>query len=84
VARLQQRIDNSAQQDHSHTRLQAQIDKLMQYDELREHIIKFWLAPENQRTETWIEHRDINEVMLATSLAPGGLLELLVPGPARP
>lgn len=84
VARLQQRIDNLAQQDHSHARLQAQIDKLMQYSELRQHIINFWLAPEHQRTETWLEHREINEVMLATSLVPDGLLELLVPGTTPP
>ena len=80
VARLQQRQHTLAQRDHSKTSLQAQIDELMQYGELREHIISFWLAPEHQRTETWLEHRDINEVMLATSLAPDGLLELLVPG----
>jgi hypothetical protein len=84
VSRLQQRIDNSEQQYHSHTRLQGQIDKLMQYSELREHILNFWLAPEHQRTQTWLEHRDINEVMLATSLAPDGLLELSVPGAKRP
>ena len=39
----------------------------------------FWRAPENQRTDTWVEHRDINEVMLATSLKPEGFLILLPP-----
>ena len=36
----------------------------------------FWLNPEHQQAETWIEHRDINMVMLATSLSPDGYLKL--------
>jgi len=35
-------------------------------------IENFWLAGENQSVASWSEHRDINEVMLATSLAPDG------------
>jgi len=34
----------------------------------------FWLDPEHQQAETWKEHRDINMVMLATSLSPDGYL----------
>ena len=37
----------------------------------------FWRDPANRRSNTWTEHRDINEVMLATSLAPDGYLMLL-------
>jgi len=55
----------------------------MQFIELREHIENFWRDPEHQHTDTWTEHRDINEVMLATSLAPDGMLELLPPGRER-
>jgi len=36
----------------------------------------FWLDPVNRRAGTWMEHRDINEVMLATSLAPEGFLSV--------
>jgi hypothetical protein len=39
-------------------------------------IVSFWLEPRNQQQPTWTEHRDINEVMLATSLVPEGLLSL--------
>jgi hypothetical protein len=39
-------------------------------------IESFWLAPENQQVRTWIDHQDINEVMLATSLIPDGYLNL--------
>jgi hypothetical protein len=37
-------------------------------------IESFWSDPEHQRTSAWSEHRDINEVMLGTSLAPEGFL----------
>jgi hypothetical protein len=51
----------------------------MAYLPLREAIETFWRDPANQRSDTWAEHRDINEVMLATSLAPDGYLTLLPP-----
>jgi hypothetical protein len=44
------------------------------YLPLRRAIQSFWLEPENQLVRTFTEHRDINEVMLATSLAPEGCL----------
>lgn len=43
---------------------------------LRESINAFWLAASNREAASWTEHLDINEVMLATSLAPDGWLEL--------
>ena len=36
----------------------------------------FWLKPEHREAASWAEHRDINEVTLATSLCPRGFLEL--------
>ena len=41
---------------------------------LRDEIEAFWLEPAHRQVATWTEHRDINEVMLATSLAPEGFL----------
>jgi hypothetical protein len=41
---------------------------------LRMAITRFWLQPANRKAASWTEHRDINEVMLATSLAPEGWL----------
>jgi hypothetical protein len=37
-------------------------------------IEQFWQASENRESSPWQAHRDINEVMFATSLAPGGFL----------
>lgn len=31
-------------------------------------IVAFWSEPRNQKTSSWTEHREINEVMLATAL----------------
>lgn len=49
---------------------------LHEYDSLRDEIESFWLDPEHQEGAAWTEHRDINEVMLATSLMPEGYLRL--------
>jgi hypothetical protein len=39
---------------------------------LAEAIESFWLDPAPQQSATWSEHKDINEVMLATTLLPEG------------
>lgn len=49
---------------------------LWKYLPVGEKIEAFWLERENQRSPSWKEHRDINMVMLATSLAPDGFLTL--------
>ena len=60
------------QQHLQHSRIEA----LMRYAPLAETIETFWLEPRNRKTNTWTEHRDINMVMLATSLAPDGYLSV--------
>ena len=40
----------------------------MGYMPLRETIENFWIDGKNRQASTWIEHREINMVMLATSL----------------
>jgi hypothetical protein len=57
-------------------RLHSRIDSLIQYAPLGDAIESFWLEPANRQASTWREHRDINLVMLATSLAPEGYLTL--------
>jgi hypothetical protein len=46
---------------------------------LRDAIIELW--PAHREDPTYLEHQDINDVMLATSLLPNGFLDLL---PCRP
>lgn len=50
------------------------IEALTAYVTLGSAIKTFWLDPEHRGTRAWSEHRDINEVMLATSLVPAGFL----------
>jgi len=54
--------------------LHVWIESLMRHAPMGGMIEKFWLESTNRKASTWIEHRDINMVMLATSLAPDGYL----------
>jgi hypothetical protein len=54
--------------------LQGRIEELMEYVPLKEEIEQFWMDDGNRQSSTWIEHQEINMVMLATSLAPGRFL----------
>jgi hypothetical protein len=56
--------------------LKVRMKALKQYGALTEVIHNFWLQPEYQEVESWMAHRDINMVMLATSLSPDGYLTL--------
>jgi hypothetical protein len=56
--------------------LSARIEGLVIYAPFKEEIEKYWLNQSNRETNAWTEHRDINMVMLATSLAPDGYLTL--------
>jgi hypothetical protein len=56
---------------------QLRLEALLQYVPIGDEIESFWRQPGHQGTDTWLEHRDINEVMLATRLAADGFLELL-------
>jgi hypothetical protein len=57
-------------------RLLSRIELLTPYLPLRESIETWWIDPANRQGAEWTEHRDINMVMLATSLAPEGYLSL--------
>lgn len=66
--RAVQRMQSSTQHEQLHG--------FKHYLQLSESIETFWRDPAHQQSSTWTEHQDINEVMLATSLAPDGYLEL--------
>jgi hypothetical protein len=50
--------------------------QLAPYAALRAEVESFWLSPAHRETRPWLDHEDINDVMLATSLAPEGFLVL--------
>lgn len=66
-----ERLQASAPQEAD---VAGQVESLARYLPLADQIETFWRQPENRAASSWTAHRDINEVMLATSLAPDGFL----------
>jgi hypothetical protein len=62
-----QRITQLAARDRELAAIGA---RLLKFQPLAEQIPVFWSNPDHQLSSTWTDHRDINTVMLATSLAP--------------
>jgi hypothetical protein len=50
------------------------VQRILGFRTLAKRILEFWLKKESRETLTWLEHRNINMVMLATSLVPYGYL----------
>ncbi len=71
LLKLVEQNEHTFGKDHD---LKVRVKALKQYELLKESIENFWLQPESQEAESWIAHRDINMVMLATSLLPDGYL----------
>ena len=46
------------------------------FSSVAQDIEAFWLTPSHQQQPTWLEHHDINSVMLATSLLSASFLEI--------
>jgi hypothetical protein len=63
--------------------VRASIAHLARYGALRDEIEAFWLRSEHRGVDSWLEHADINDVMLATTLAPEGFLVLRTRRPRR-
>lgn len=53
----------------------SQLDELRQALPMRDEITGFWLEPDHHRVASWLEHEDINTVMLATAVEPAGYLD---------
>lgn len=66
----------SSTEPFSKERLYRPIQALAGYVPIRKTIEQFWMDGKNRETAAWTEHREINMVMLATSLAPGQFLTI--------
>lgn len=49
-------------------------EQLVRHAPIAAEIAEFWLEPEHRQNRTWLDHADINDVMLASSLVPAGVL----------
>jgi hypothetical protein len=54
----------------------GRVEALMEYVPLADAIEEFWMDDRNREAGTWKQNREINTVMLATSLAPGEFLSI--------
>lgn len=77
IDRLQSLIDQYPSFFKKKYDVHSRIRRLMDYVHLRELINTFWLERNNRESGSWTEHRDINMVMLVTSLSPDGYLSSL-------
>ncbi len=56
--------------------LRRRTDEIIRFEPIGTEIERFWTDPSNQKGSTWINHQDINAVMLVTSLAPDSFLSV--------
>ncbi len=73
---LRREVENDARRVFAGTELRSIIQRLAPDAGLGSTIVSFWLDPKHREPHTWTEHRDINEVMLASALLPAGYLKL--------
>ncbi len=69
-------LESDKEKFKDHGFLNQLVEALQEYIPLADSLEKFWLRDENRKSNTWLEHREINMVMLATSLAPCGFLRI--------
>ena len=72
--KLHEELSDGAKIFANRESLHRAVQALQKFLPLRDEIDAFWLDEKNRTGGTWEDHRDINEVMLATSLAPDGYL----------
>jgi hypothetical protein len=73
---MQQHIQQHPEVFGESSSLTTLLTKLSFFQHFHEIIENFWLESNHQSVESWQRHADINNVMLAASLAPMGYLKL--------
>ncbi len=76
INRMQKRIEQKPESFSDAGRLLATLARLSDFHHLHQSIESFWVEPARRSIKIWQEHADINSVMLATSLAPDGYLQI--------
>lgn len=74
IGRMQKTIEQNVNNFTNADQLNITLNKLSRFHPINEIIESFWLQPEHRSVDSWLEHADINNVMLATSVAPDGYL----------
>jgi hypothetical protein len=76
VERLQGLVKEDPGHFEARVQLHSWLEAIRRYTPLAESIETFWLERPHREAESWLAHREINMVMLATNLAPDGYLKL--------
>ena len=76
IGRMQETIEQHPENFTNTDQLNATLSKLTRFNRINAFIMSFWLEPEHQSADSWREHADINNVMLATCLAPDSYLKI--------
>jgi hypothetical protein len=76
VARMSEALTDRRNRFENPEGLAVALERLGRHAPLRDAIERFWREPSHREARSWTEHRDINRVMLATSLCPDGFLRL--------
>jgi hypothetical protein len=74
ISRMLQIIEQHAEHFANADRLTSSLNNLHRFHQLNELIQSFWLDAGHRTVNSWQDHADINNVMLATCLAPDGYL----------
>ncbi len=74
--RMRRHLADEPEPLSEHPALARQLEALGRHLSLGAEVVSFWRDPAHRETRTWKDHLDINEVMLATALAPEGYLVL--------
>jgi hypothetical protein len=74
VARMRQYLESKPAVFQSPDTLERLLARLSIHHGLADTVEGFWLTAENRRAASWTSHREINMVLLATSLVPDGFL----------
>ena len=74
IEKIQKTIEKHPDNFNNADQLSSTLSKLSRFHQIAGLIEDFWSEPEHQSVNSWLEHADINNVMLATSLAPDGYL----------
>jgi hypothetical protein len=77
---VERQAHGPAETSATRAKLAALLEAYRPYHALGAAIASTWLAAQRRDDDAWADHRDINEVMLATSLVPAGCLVLSAPG----
>jgi len=76
IPKMQSAIQQHPEKFTHLTQVNSSLTNLLRFYSLYDFIKNFWLQPEHRLVDTWLEHADINNVMLATCLAPDSYLEI--------